>query len=366
MAALIGGLLGAVALGALAGGRRTDSAYGRYLRSVNASDVLVDVPGPVLPVIKAIEHLPGALSTAAWLGLGGQPVIGGKVDDSFLTDALVGSLDGEYYRQDKLIVLAGRLPPPGATSELILNPSMASTFHLAVGDHMTWQFFRGSLVDGLPIGRPIPAGRVTFRIAAIADVPPALTDQFDNGPVAIVPPGGTARYLNGEFGFGWVAMRLRGGDAGVPALQRQLAGLTTAVKKRYGYNVAFNINRMAITKREAQQAIEPQALALAVLGGLAASRCWSSWRKHWPSCWTDWPAMVRHCGRWGLAEQTRRPWRGRGVRLRWWPPWFFRSAARSLSRRSRRSDLSGAMTRRAECRPTGLCSALAARSYFFC
>jgi len=270
MAALIGGLLGAVALGALAGGRRTDSAYGRYLRSVNASDVLVDVPGPVLPVIKEIEHLPGALSTAAWLGLGGQPVIGGKVDDSFLTDALVGSLDGEYYRQDKLIVLAGRLPPPGATSELILNPSMASTFHLAVGDHMTWQFFRGSLVDGLPIGRPIPAGRVTFRIAAIADVPPALTDQFDNGPVAIVPPGGTARYLNGEFGFGWVAMRLRGGDAGVPALQRQLAGLTTAVKKRYGYNVAFNINRMAITKREAQQAIEPQALALAVLGGLAA------------------------------------------------------------------------------------------------
>jgi len=113
--ALIGGLLGAVALAALAGARRTDSAYGRYLRSVNASDVLVDVPGPVLPVIREIERLPGALSTAAWLGLNAQPVIGGKVDDSFLTDALTGSLDGEFYRQDKLTVLAGRLPPSNAT-----------------------------------------------------------------------------------------------------------------------------------------------------------------------------------------------------------------------------------------------------------
>jgi hypothetical protein len=66
--ALVGGLLGAVALGALAGARRTGSAYGRYLRSVNASDVLVDVPGPVLPVIREIEREPGA-SVAVWLEL---------------------------------------------------------------------------------------------------------------------------------------------------------------------------------------------------------------------------------------------------------------------------------------------------------
>lgn len=43
--ALIGGLLGAVALAALAGARRTASAYGRYLASINASDAFVNVPG---------------------------------------------------------------------------------------------------------------------------------------------------------------------------------------------------------------------------------------------------------------------------------------------------------------------------------
>jgi hypothetical protein len=67
--ALVCGLLGTVALGAVAGARRTDTAYGRYLASINASDVFVNVPGPVLASIRQIERLPGVASGAAWLGL---------------------------------------------------------------------------------------------------------------------------------------------------------------------------------------------------------------------------------------------------------------------------------------------------------
>jgi hypothetical protein len=236
---------------------------------VNASDVLVDVPGPELPLIREIEHEPGALSTAAWLGLNGEPVIGGKLDDSFLTDGIQGSLDGEFYRQDRLTVLAGRLPPPGATDEMVLTPSMASTFHLTVGDHMTWAFYQNVIVNGLPTGSR-PAGRVTFLVAAIADMAPALTDQFDNVPAAILPPAATARYLNEEFGFGWVAMRLRGSDAGVPALERRLDSLAARLTAQYKLPVSLTIRRMDVVKNEAQQAIEPQAVALAMLGGLAA------------------------------------------------------------------------------------------------
>ena len=38
------GILGAVSLAALAGARRTESAYGRYLASINASTVSVNIP----------------------------------------------------------------------------------------------------------------------------------------------------------------------------------------------------------------------------------------------------------------------------------------------------------------------------------
>jgi len=268
--ALIGGLLGAVALGALAGARRTDSAYGRYLRAVRASDVLVDIPGPVLAAIRDVEHEPGTLSSAAWLGLDAQPVVHGRIDDSFLTDALAGSLDGEFFRQDKLTVLAGRLPAASSTNEVVLTPSMASAFHLAVGDRMTWQFYRAALIDGLPIGQTYPAQRISFLVAAIADRPPALSDQFDNAPFAILSPGATAPFVANEWGFGWVAMRLRGGDAGVPALRERLNRLATAFSQQLGVPVTITIRRMAIVQQEAQRAIEPQAVALGVLGGLAA------------------------------------------------------------------------------------------------
>ena len=43
--ALLAGLLGGVALGAVAGARRTNAAYERYLTAINASDVGVNVPG---------------------------------------------------------------------------------------------------------------------------------------------------------------------------------------------------------------------------------------------------------------------------------------------------------------------------------
>ena len=71
--ALIGGLFGAVALGAVAGARRTASAYGRYLVSTKASDAFINVPG-MLPgmastrPIKLIEALPGITASDAYIG----------------------------------------------------------------------------------------------------------------------------------------------------------------------------------------------------------------------------------------------------------------------------------------------------------
>jgi hypothetical protein len=268
--ALMGGLLGSVALGALAGARRTDSAYGRYLRAAKASDVMVNVPGPLLPVLNEVMREPGALSSAAWIGLNAEPVINGKIDPDFQTDAIAGSLDGEFYRQDKLTVIAGRLPPASSTDEVILTQQMAATFHLAVGDHMTWQFYGVPTRGGLPEDVPArPAGRTTFVVAAIADVSPALVDTFDNVESAILPPAATTRYLNGEWQFGWASLRLTHGDAGVPELRRQLSALAAVVKRQTHFPISFTIRRLAVVKHEAQEAIEPQAVALAVLGGLA-------------------------------------------------------------------------------------------------
>jgi hypothetical protein len=183
--ALVCGLLGAVALGALSGARRTESAYGRYLESVNSSDVFVNIPAPVVTPIAQIEHLPEVRSGAAWLGLNASPVIGGRVDQSFLAPNLAGSLDGEYFRQDRMTVLAGRLPRPGATDEIVLSQSTARFFGVSVGGHVTWQF---SGYSSLNASRAMPAGRRTFLVTGIVDIPPVLVDQFDQVESAVLPP----------------------------------------------------------------------------------------------------------------------------------------------------------------------------------
>src|SRR5215469_17628720 len=125
--ALIAGLLGAVALGALAGARRTESAYDRYRASINASDAFVNVPGlvPGMPAtrpVTLIAGLPGIAASAAYLGLDANPVVHGRVNDAYLTNGLTGSLTGAYFRQDRMTVLAGRLPRVGATREIALSP----------------------------------------------------------------------------------------------------------------------------------------------------------------------------------------------------------------------------------------------------
>jgi hypothetical protein len=143
--ALLAGLLGGVALGAVAGARRTATAYGRYLASINASDVFVNVPGsfPGMPAtrpVTLISSLPGAISHAAYIGLNGLPVVHGKVDDSFLTNSVNGSLDGEYFSQDRATVLAGRLPPQGSTGTVVLTPGIAKLFGTGVGGRVSYLF----------------------------------------------------------------------------------------------------------------------------------------------------------------------------------------------------------------------------------
>jgi hypothetical protein len=99
------------------------------LWSIDASDVFVDIPGPFLVAVPKVAALPGVVpgQSAAWLRLAANPVIRGRVDDSFLDDNLVGSYSGagsrggDYFGQDRMTVVAGRLPgrmPPARSRSL--------------------------------------------------------------------------------------------------------------------------------------------------------------------------------------------------------------------------------------------------------
>jgi hypothetical protein len=256
------GILGAVSLAALAGARRTESAYGRYLASINASTVSINIPQGGTTLLAKVSSLRGSRSTAAWLGLDANPVVHGHVDDSFVTDALAGSLNGEYITQDRMTVLRGRLPDPDATHQIALTAGLAKLFGVGVGGEVTYQY------DDAEVEKPVVDGYATYRVVGIVEQPPVLVDQFDQTQGAVLPQAAAeaAARFKGTVAFSWVGMRLTEGDAGIPALQSQLAHLATQL----GGGIHFAIRRLDTIHGQVQQAIEPQAVALAVFGGLVA------------------------------------------------------------------------------------------------
>ncbi len=274
--ALLSGLLGAVALGAVAGARRTASAYSRYLAAINASDVFVNVPGraPAMSAtrpITLISSLPGVVSHATYIGLAGLPLVHGHVDHAFLTNTVNGSLDGEYFRQDRLTVLAGKLPPENSATDVVVTPAIAKMFGTGVGGRVSYVFQPLGLA-GRPDGKPFTR---SYRIAAIATVPPALVDESDHVEGSILPPGATRRLLP-EFFYAWIGLRLAQGAAGIPALQDRLAAFARDLQRsetKAGFDVgdlSFTVNRSDVVHHQVQQSIKPEAVALSVFGAIAA------------------------------------------------------------------------------------------------
>jgi hypothetical protein len=257
MVILLTGLLGAVSMAALAGARRTESAYGRYLQSIRASDLMVNIPSPDTSLIAKVEHLPGVRSSAAFVGLDANPVVRGHVDDSFLTDSVESSVDGAFYREDTLTVLHGRLPRATSTNEIALTPGIARLFGVGVGGTVHYQ------LDDAKTQKVL--GAAAFRVTAVVEAPPALVDQFDEQDGAFLSPAATARYWR-EIAYSWVGIRLDRASAGLASFQSSLTHLSTEVGQGY----AFEVRRMGTVQRQVQNAIRPQAAALAVFGGLAA------------------------------------------------------------------------------------------------
>ena len=273
---LLGGLLGAVALTALAGARSTAGAYGRYLKAINASDVQVNVPGalpglPLMEPIKRLWSLPGVVSHATYVGLNALPVVRGKIDDSFITASIDGSVDGAGFTQDTMTVVSGRLPRLASTTGIVLSPQIGALFGVGVGRRVTYVFLSGSQQHPAMDYR-------SFRVAAIAYTPPALVDQADNPEGATLPPGATAQLIGNYFGYAWVGLRLTAGDAGVSDLRRHLPALVSSLETESDHathtqdaGLTFSVKRTRAVQDEVQQAIEPEVIALTIFGAITAA-----------------------------------------------------------------------------------------------
>jgi ABC-type antimicrobial peptide transport system permease subunit len=263
--ALVVGLAGGVVLTAAAGAQRTGTAFARLLQASRAADVSVVANGSGQAYFRALARLPEVSGLARVLAgeVGYMSLVlpGGARVPSIGADV---SADGKWGTSvDRFTVLQGRMFRPGVADEVVIDPQLAAGYGLRPGSAL-----RLLLVQPGAGNRPARQAIVTFRVAGVVMfsnqiVPVAPLDHL---PLLALTP---AFYRSAAFRFFAVAgdealVRLRP-EASLGAFTRR----ATRLALRYPQTQGVGLVDLADQQVKVEQAIQPQADALALFAALA-------------------------------------------------------------------------------------------------
>ncbi|MGB9112443.1 MAG: FtsX-like permease family protein [Acidimicrobiales bacterium] len=270
------GLLGGVAMGAVAAGRRTQSSFPTYLASTNPSDMSLGTAlyNPALGQKRGynaslnhrIAELPGVNRLESFielyavpLGHSGQPI------NTNVSVNMFGSVNGQYFDQDRVTVTQGRMADPRRADEFVMTAGAARAFGWRVGEVRPLGIY--SLAQISSSSQPtVPylridmklVGIVVFNDAVVLDDVDALAAQN-----ALFTPSLTDRLTACCADFSFAYLKLDGGSAAVPMVESE-------IEKIFPTALPFDPHATSLVVAKAERAIRPESLALGVFGLIAA------------------------------------------------------------------------------------------------
>jgi ABC-type lipoprotein release transport system permease subunit len=275
------GLVGGVAMAAVAGARRTQSSFPAYLATTNPSDVQtftefdpISNTGYSAQVNRAVARVPGVARAVNVVGFDGTlQVLGhnrGAGVRGQAPPSLEGSPNGEYFTTDKVTVVQGRMARPGRMDEIVMSSGAAAQYGLHIGSTLPVAFFTTAQVNaptftGYPQSKPhvvVPfklVGIIEAQIQVVVDDDAALGDQL-----AVVTPALTKRLEACCAYYSYVSLHIHSGRA-------DEAAVVSAVSR-----VIPNLGPMAGTSTwapyvaKAERTIRPEAIAIGLFGLIAA------------------------------------------------------------------------------------------------
>ncbi len=271
---LLIGLVGGLALGAVAAARRTQAAFPAYLASTNPSDltVLTGVSDPASggggydpALIHEIAKLPHVRRIESYAGLN-VAILRPGVPPGSAAEGLSGSIDGEYFNQDRLTIVQGRMANPDRADEVVID-AKGTPPSVHVGEVVPLGFYTNAQVASPDFGKPDtkPYLRIDVEVVGKAIFSrEVVQDDVDTGlnGGALFTPALTRRLAQCCASFTESAVQLKGGASEVPAAE---AGIEQVLPK--GFPVVFYVT--SLTEAKAERAIKPESIALAVFGGIA-------------------------------------------------------------------------------------------------
>ena len=256
------GLLAAVPLTALAGARRTASAYDRFRDETRGRDVSVQVDDRELldrfPDVFALEQVEVGAEVALF------PAFSDLEQDFDL--AILASRGNAYaFQLERPRILKGRMPRPGRAGEVLLNEAAARQLGVQAGDTFTLGTFSPEQLERIEeefSGR-LEGPRLQLLVAGVGRLP----DDLHGDEASLILVATPAFYEQNERRVGrytgLAGFRLRGGESSVPAFEQ-------GVKRVLGAGAQLQVTSAGEDSEQVRDATRVLAIGLAVVGLAAA------------------------------------------------------------------------------------------------
>lgn len=286
---LLVGLVGGLAMGAVAGARRTQSTFPAFLVASRSSDLQVSIyegspaAGNVVianeyssQLTSELAHLPHVRHVGATvqsfvtpLNGSGRPVLPAALQDNRV--ATIGTAGGEYFSQDRAVADEGRLPDPARSDEMVVTAQAARLLHWRVGQTipMGAYSFEQALAAPGPASLGPPQVRVDAKVVGVAALSGTVAnDEVDQYPAYVLLTPAFTRRLVAIHGAGFAnyALRLDHGRRDVAAVEREIIGFLPR-------GSFYNFHLTSVVESQVERATKPASIALGafgILAGLAA------------------------------------------------------------------------------------------------
>ena len=267
--ALVAGIAGAITVAAVAGARRTSTAFDRFRTATNASDILVNPDLGSNSKLRSadIQNLPGVLDAGRVNGLAFLDPTTTNLADAFVTSL---ASDGHVlYELARVKLLAGRLPDSRDPDEIVVNRAFTKRYGLGIGD--TWRVLGAT--NNTPTDQPLTPAilreirrrqlrhqlgnqflDLELRVVGIGvDQNEIVVDQGFDNPGAFLGPAFRRTHPDTVVQYWGEVVRLRPGTD--PArFQHQVEALVP--------DEAIAFQTIANTRAKVDRAVRPQSGAL--------------------------------------------------------------------------------------------------------
>jgi len=259
---LLIGLIGGIALGSVAAARRTQSSYTTFLAATNPSDLSLSGQGPNLT--RKLERLPGVQRVeAALFSLNAFPLT--RTGAPIIPPAFryskaipIGSIDGEYFDQDRVTVTAGRMARPDRADEFVATALAARLLGWHAGQVIPMGFYINA-----QSATSKPLRRLDMRLTGIVMFNnEVVLDDVDRYPSFVLfTPALTRPFSTGRESV-YYGLKLTDGARGVPAVEHEII-------RAIPQAVSYSFHLTSVVEGQVGHTVEPEAIALAVFGVIA-------------------------------------------------------------------------------------------------